>query len=124
MKYDITTREELLVMLHHFYSQVFVDGLIGPYFDEIRKAPEHHIPLIADFWESVLNPQKPYTKNLMQIHRVIHEGKPIGKTEFNRWVQLFSQTVDDFFEGPNAELLKQRARSVAGLMDLKFNYSK
>jgi len=124
MKKDIVTREDIEMMLHHFYAQVFADELISSYFDEIRRDPEHHIPLIADFWESVLDPKKPYSKNLMQIHKAIHDKKPIGKKEFDRWVLLFTQTVNHFFEGPNAELLKQRARSVAGLMDIKYNYSK
>ena len=38
---------------------------------------------------------------------------PIKKNHFNRWVTLFNQNVDDFFEGNIAEEIKLRAESVA-----------
>ena len=36
-----------------------------------------------------------------------------------RWLQLFTSTVDELFEGEKAELAKQRAMSIATVMQLK-----
>jgi hemoglobin len=57
----------------------------------------------------------------MELHRHIHEKAAIEKKHFDQWLQLFTQTIDAHFEGPNATLMKQRAASIATLMQLKFN---
>jgi len=36
---------------------------------------------------------------------------------------LFSETLDEFFEGSKTELMKQRAKSIATLMDIKLNHN-
>ena len=56
----------------------------------------------------------------MEIHRQISELSKIRKEHLDRWVQIFSQTIDEMFEGKKAILMKQRARSVATLMEIKF----
>ncbi|OPZ14298.1 MAG: hypothetical protein BWZ05_02362 [Bacteroidetes bacterium ADurb.BinA245] len=38
---------------------------------------------------------------------------------FNRWIELFTKTVDDLFEGTNATTIKQRAMSIATVMQIK-----
>jgi hemoglobin len=55
----------------------------------------------------------------MQIHQHISSLSPIKKVHLDRWVKLFTETVDDHFDGNNATLMKQRARSIATLMEMK-----
>jgi hemoglobin len=40
----------------------------------------------------------------------------------DRWVKIFSETVDEMFEGTKASLAKQRAVSIATMMNIKINY--
>jgi hypothetical protein len=37
-------------------------------------------------------------------------------------VKIFTETLDENFEGSRTELMKQRARSIATLMDIKLNH--
>ena len=38
---------------------------------------------------------------------------PVGKAHFDRWLELFLETVDENFSGPKAEEAKGRALSIA-----------
>ena len=54
-KRDIENRADLENMLGVFYKKVFKDDLISYFFIEVVPLNlETHIPVIADFWESVL----------------------------------------------------------------------
>ena len=117
---DINTRGDIVDLLEKFYQEAFDDDLIGHFFTEVVPLNlETHIPQIADFWESVIFSTRGYRKNVMEIHQHIHALSAIKKEHLDRWVALFSQTVDQSFEGPNATLIKQRARSVATMMEIK-----
>src|SRR5579875_3424359 len=100
-KRDIENRADLVNMLQAFYKKAFQDELIQHFFLEVVPLDlEHHIPLIADFWESVLFNTHNYRRNVMQLHLDMNQLSPIRKEHLDRWVQLFTATIDDFFEGP------------------------
>ena len=55
MKKDIENRQDIELLLNRFYEKVFKDDLIGRFFTEVVPLNlETHLPIIADFWESVL----------------------------------------------------------------------
>src|SRR5215210_4552256 len=110
MKHDIENRKDLESLLKAFYEKVFKDELISGFFTVVVPMRlEEHLPVITDFWESVLFNTQGYRKNVMQLHIGIHRLSPIHKEHLDRWVQLFTATVDEFFEGEKATLAKQRA---------------
>jgi len=55
----------------------------------------------------------------MVAHIRLHQLSPLTKAHFDRWQSLFLQTVDELFAGGKAELVKQRAVSIATMMQLK-----
>jgi hemoglobin len=123
MKKDIETREELEDFLWTFYEKAFADNLIGRFFTEVVPLDlDTHIPIIANFWESVAFNKPSYRKNVMEVHKHIHHLSKIKKEHLDRWVKIFTETLDEPFEGPKAELMKQRAKSIATLMDIKLNH--
>ena len=124
MKKDIETREELETFLWAFYKKAFADELIGRFFTEVVPLDLNtHIPVIANFWESVAFNNPSYRKNVMEVHQHIHDLSKIKKEHLDRWVKLFTETLGETFEGSKAELMKQRARSIATLMDIKLNHN-
>ena len=119
-KKDIENREDLEKMLEAFYKKAFKDDLISHFFIEVVPLNlETHIPLITDFWESVLFDRRGYRKNVMEIHLDISKKSKIEKAHLDRWVKIFSETVDEMFEGAKASLAKQRAMSIATMMNIK-----
>jgi hemoglobin len=122
-KRDIENRADLIKLLEAFYTKAFKDELIGRFFTEVVPLDlKTHIPIIADFWESVILGAHAYRKNVMEVHQHIHSLSAIKKEHLNRWVFLFNQNIDEYFEGPKAILMKQRAASIATLMDIKLNH--
>jgi hemoglobin len=120
---DIENRADIELLLNQFYSKVFKDDLISHFFTEVVPLNmEEHIPVIADFWESVLLDAKAYRKNVMEVHLSISKKSKIERQHLDRWVQLFTETVDGLFEGPKATVAKQRAISIATMMNVKINY--
>ena len=121
---DIESREDLVRLLEVFYERALADALIGHFFTEVVPIDlRTHIPVIADFWASVLLDARGYRKNVMEVHRHIHLLSVIRKEHLDRWVALFSATVDELFAGDKAELAKQRGRSIATMMNIKLNHS-
>jgi hemoglobin len=123
MKKDIESREQLEAFLWAFYKKAFADELIGHFFIEVVPLNlETHVPVIANFWESVAFNKPSYRKNVMEVHQHIHHLSNIRKEHLDRWVKLFTETLAENFDGDRAELMKQRARSIATLMDIKLNH--
>jgi hemoglobin len=121
---DIESRDDIETVLNAFYKKAVYDEMIGHFFtDVVQLDVEKHIPVIADFWEAILFDTRSYRKNVMEVHQHIHLISSIRKEHLDHWVKLFHQTVDERFRGSRALLMKQRAQSIATLMNIKLNHS-
>lgn len=120
---DIESRKDIEAVLAAFYEKATVDPVIGRFFTEVVPLDiPSHLPVIADFWESVVLGSRGYRKNVMEVHQHIHHLSAIRRQHLNRWVALFTATIDAGFTGERASLMKQRGASIATLMDLKLNH--
>ncbi|MEL6536960.1 MAG: group III truncated hemoglobin [Bacteroidota bacterium] len=117
---DIQNRQDLEVLLNAFYQRATTDELIGYLFTEIAQLDlEEHLPVIADFWESVLFGTHVYQGNPMQKHLVMNTQEPLLPQHFERWLSLWQNTVHEHFTGPKAEEAISRATHIAALMQFK-----
>ena len=120
MKKDITTRADIEQLVQRFYEKVRADPMIGPLFGGMYPVNwERHLPIMYDFWENTLFYTGTYTGNPIQTHRKLHERYPLNSDHFRQWVHLFTETVDELFEGEKALLARQRALSIATVMKVK-----
>lgn len=120
---DLSTRQDIIFLLEKFYARAFADNEIGFFFTEVVPLNlETHIPLIADFWESVIFNTRGYRKNVMEVHQHISDLSPIRAGHLDQWVRLFTATVDEYFTGEKASLIKNRAISIATLMKIKISH--
>jgi len=120
MKKDIAERKDIELLLNSFYDKVRRDEVIGYIFTEIVRVDwEHHIPVICDFWENILFQTTGFTGNPIATHIKLHALTPLTRQHFDRWVQLFTSTVDEHFIGNKAIMAKQRALSIATMMKYK-----
>jgi len=120
MKPDIQTRKDVELLVRSFYDKVKQDPVIGYIFTDLVKVNwEKHLPVMFDFWENTLFYTGTYSGNPMISHQHLHQMHPLTKAHFERWVALFTSTVDEHFEGEKAELAKQRALSISTIMQIK-----
>lgn len=116
---DIETREDLDRLLTEFYSVAMKDAEIGHHFVDLDL--EAHMPVITDFWEKVLFSRPVYFGNPLVVHKVLHAKAPLKYEHFVRWVEIFSRTIDNLFEGGLAEAAKLRAKMIAHNMNRHLN---
>jgi hemoglobin len=117
---DISSRADIEALVNRFYEQVKVDDVIGVIFTEVIPMNwEHHIPVIVDFWETILLDNIVYKKNAMEVHYDVNKKMPLQKEHFDRWILLFNSTIDELYSGEKATLAKTRASSIAAVMQFK-----
>lgn len=120
MKRDISNRADIQQLVDTFYNKVRGDEVIGYLFNEVAKVNwAQHLPRMYDFWENIIFQTGSFKGNPMAAHVQLHHKSPLSKEHFARWQQLFLTTVDELFEGEKAELTKQRAMSIATMMQIK-----
>ena len=120
MKKDISSREDLCLLVKKFYDKLLNDETISYLFTDIAKIDlDHHLPVLVDFWDSVLFQSDTYRKNAMQPHLILNQKSPLEKHHFETWLMYFNNTVDELFEGEKAFLAKERAQSIATVMQIK-----
>jgi hemoglobin len=122
MKNDIRNREDLLQLVTLFYEKLLSDNSISFLFTEVAKIDlSHHLPVLVDFWDNVLFQSDTYRKNAMQPHLDLHQQSPLTKAHFETWLRYFKASVDELFEGEKAFQAKERATSIATVMQIKIS---
>lgn len=120
MKHDISSREDIDVLLTRFYSKLLADSRINYIFQDVVKVDmQSHLPILGDFWESVLFNRNLYNNNPMMIHLEMSEKTQLLKEHFDTWLHYFNSTVDENFDGPIAFKAKERALSIATVMQIR-----
>lgn len=120
MKRDIENRSDIELLINSFYDKVKRDDVIGFIFNDVAKVNwEQHLPVMYDFWENIIFLTGNYTGNPMTVHMHLNQITPFKKEHFERWLKLFISTVDELFAGKKAMLAKERAQSIATIMQAK-----
>ncbi len=119
-KRDISRLEDIKHLVDSFYAKATIDPEIGFFFTDVAKLDfEKHMPIMYDFWESILLGGRNYRGNPMEKHFALHEKSPMKTEHFERWLNLWKETVDELFMGPKADEAKSRAQQIAHLMQFK-----
>ena len=117
---DIATREDVELLVKEFYKKVRLDQTLGYIFDDVIKIDwNYHVPILVDFWETILLDSASYNRNAMAEHFKVNQKVKLEPHHFATWLDLFDQTVNELFEGNKASEAKKRAHSIAQLMQLK-----
>ncbi|WP_445154722.1 group III truncated hemoglobin [Arthrobacter sp. Hor0625] len=115
MNGDLKDRSDVTLLVEEFYRRAFADPLIGPIFTDIARMDlDHHLPIMCDFWETVLFRAGLYRRNALQKHLVLNARFPLQQEYFERWLTLWIANVDEHFAGEKADLAKVQARRIAG----------
>ncbi len=118
-KHDITTIEDIQLMVDTFYETIQQDNLIGPIFNEkIQNRWPEHLERMYRFWQTILLEVHTYSGSPFPPHKQL----PVSKDHFNRWITLFNTTIDANFHGPTAEEAKLRAEKMAEMFLYKIEY--
>lgn len=123
MKPDILTHNDIQQLVDSFYDTLKNDDLLGPIFTaSIGDRWDQHLPRMYTFWENVLFHSGGYQGNPMAVHQHLHQQFPLTPAHFERWMKAWENNVKHQFEGPNADNIIVRARSIGQIMAQKMEH--
>jgi hemoglobin len=121
---DINSREDIALLVTTFYDKVKVDGVLGPIFNDVAQVDwDEHLETLTNFWHTVMHGEAGYKGNPMLVHILLNKKVPLMGEHFAHWLVMFRGTVDELFAGEKAELIKEKAATMAQLIQYKVEQS-
>ncbi|WP_018126923.1 group III truncated hemoglobin [Balneola vulgaris] len=118
-KLDLQTEEDVRVLVHSFYFKVQQDERLNYIFSSFADVDwDEHLGTMVNFWSNILFQTGKYKGSPYRQHVPL----PIIKSDFQRWLNLFFETVDEHFQGSNADLVKEIAERVAVSFTSRMEY--
>lgn len=81
MKDDIKNRNDIDRLMLAFYARAMEDDVIGYIFTDVAKLDlDHHLPIIGDFWETMLFRSGNYGRhgrNPLEVHGKLSNRSPL-----------------------------------------------
>jgi hemoglobin len=111
---DIQTPDDCHDLISYFYDKLLADKEIGHFFYDLSL--DSHISRVSGFWAFILLDEAGYKGNMMEAHAHLN----LKDSDFNRWLELFHETVREHFKGEKADLAIQRSSLIAMTMRAKF----
>ena len=111
-KNDILSPADVTKLIKTFYDKLLLSSIKHYFIDLDLK---EHLPRVDAFWNATLFPDHAYGSNLIEKHSPLN----LTKEDLKIWLQLFWESVDELHSGSNAELTKNRASSIAYIMQKK-----
>lgn len=110
-KPDLNCAEHIDQMVVLFYMRIFNDAQLQPVFEHFTSLPiTEHLPIISLYWQKMLLGDTRYQRHTMNIHRQLHQRRPLSEGDFERWLQLFNTNLSVHFCGPYTD----KASTIAG----------
>ncbi len=116
-KPDMDTPANVERFVDLFYERMLADEDLAPIFLDVAAVNlAVHLPHIKDYWRKLLLGETAYRRHTMNIHRQLHGKRALTPADFDRWLDLFTRTVDDYFAGERADRAKRVAGAIAANM--------
>lgn len=116
---DITTLEDIKILVDTFYGKVREDNLLGPIFNGvIQDRWPQHLEKMYRFWQTVLLEEHTYFGAPFPPHARL----PINQTHFDTWLMHWNATIDEHFTGEKADEAKWRGDKMAIMFLRKIEY--
>jgi hemoglobin len=118
MKRDIENIEDIKLFVNEFYKKVQLDPELAPIFSEYLPGDwGPHLQTMYKFWSAALFGTREYPGNPLMKHTRL----AVRTRHFERWIDLFNQTLDEHFAGRLTEEAKRRATIIAHSMYNRIN---
>jgi hemoglobin len=108
--YHTVTEDSIAEVVDTFYGRIRDDQLLGPIFaDAIGTDWGPHLDKMKTFWSSVLLASRAYKGNPMITHLQLPR---LTRHHFERWLQLWRETVAALCSDELASLLIRKAQTI------------
>lgn len=113
------TKEHIKKLVSHFYQRIQEDELLGPIFNDVAKVDwAHHIPLLCQFWNSIMLKTNEYHGHPYIKHVALGGKVKLTEAHFARWLMLFREEAFKYLPEPDADQIVKRATLIAGSLKI------
>jgi hemoglobin len=117
MRTTLEGEAEVKLLVRTFYDKVLQDEMLAPVFQHIVKHNwDAHLQLMDKFWMNILFYTGEFSGNPMKAHKELHHFQRLSALQFEKWIMLFTDTVNELFEGDKAGKAKERANAISSVM--------
>lgn len=121
---DICNRKDIEFLIDTFYTKVIKDETIGYFFTNVIELNwEKHIPIMYDFWETILFDKIKYKGNPIVKHIELNKKSELNSKHFDQWILLWEVIIKQHFKGEKASEAIKRASLMKELMLYKITQS-
>lgn len=111
---DLDSVDAIEEMVRRFYRVVAQDDLLGPMYNHVARVDwSVHLPKLTSFWCRALLGVDGYEGNLSRAHARVNAIAPYTGELFERWLEIFHETVEESWSGPYADKALRLAHHVA-----------
>lgn len=115
---DLDNAAAIDALVDAFYARVLTDPTLAPVFTEVAAIDlDSHLPRIKAFWRRMLLGEDGYRRNMVARHAAVHARFPLQRRHYDRWLALFTRTLDERFAGPCADRAHCLARNIAANLE-------
>ncbi|WP_454782013.1 group III truncated hemoglobin [Legionella sp. WA2022007384] len=101
-------------LVTHFYQNVQRDEVLGPIFNDVAQVDwGKHIPLLCQFWNSIMLKTNEYHGNAYQKHVLLKQFTHFEEAHFVRWLDLFQKEAVHHLPREIAEEIIEKASLIA-----------
>ena len=111
------TDADLQRLVDTFYARVRQDDRIGPVFNAAVDDWPEHLERLGAFWSSVMRTTGRYKGSPLAAH--MPHAQAIEPRMFDRWLELFRETVRQRFAGERADHIVRCAEDMANVIHSK-----
>ena len=111
---DIQSEADVRQVVDAFYGGIEADPVIGAYFADLDM--KGHLPRMYAFWSSVVFQTGTYGGRPFDAHMLL---AGLQAHHFSRWLERFEAAVDRQFAGERAEHMKEKARQIGTIFQIK-----
>ena len=115
---DLDSRQNVEQFVDLFYQRVLADEQLAPIFLDVASIDlAEHLPHIKNYWCKLLLGERSYRRHTMNIHRALHAQRALTEDDFQRWLTLFTTTLESHYRGPYADKALRIAAAIAANME-------
>ena len=110
---DVETAADVGTVVAAFYGTIAADPVLGPFFAHLDM--NEHVERLTRFWSSVVFSTATYKGQPLAKHF----GLGLAPGHFVAWLLRFERVVGERFAGENADRMRQRARQIAAVFQVR-----
>jgi len=116
MLYDAVDRGKIEELVRKFYATVLEDDMLAPIFikalgDDLKNGKWHeHLNTLYNFWMLMMTGLSPYGGHPYPPHAFLG---PLSREHFERWLELFKETLNELFIPEIADKFYKKADVLA-----------